>query len=91
MSDDHGTRGSGLAPWPARLTSPPPRLADFGYSSEMWEKDTVSLKRNIICLCLSTCCLLAHPNDQIVKYAIFILWLMHSNFGGGGLRTTGIF
>ncbi|KAK6117069.1 hypothetical protein DH2020_049212 [Rehmannia glutinosa] len=36
---DHKTRGSGLAPWPARLTSPPPRLADFGYSTEMFEKD----------------------------------------------------
>lgn len=36
---DHKTRGSGLAPWPARLTSPPPRLADFGYSNEMFEKD----------------------------------------------------
>ncbi|KAK6161258.1 hypothetical protein DH2020_004639 [Rehmannia glutinosa] len=37
---DHKTRGSGLAPWPERLTAPPPRLADFGYSSEMFEKDT---------------------------------------------------
>ncbi|KAL0414299.1 UNVERIFIED_CONTAM: putative methyltransferase PMT3 [Sesamum radiatum] len=37
---DHQTRGSGLAPWPARLTSPPPRLADLGYTSEMFEKDT---------------------------------------------------
>lgn len=34
-------RGSGLAPWPARLTSPPPRLADFDYSAEMFEKDMV--------------------------------------------------
>lgn len=33
-------KGSGLAPWPARLTTPPPRLADFGYSAEMFEKDT---------------------------------------------------
>ncbi|KAJ6821414.1 putative methyltransferase PMT3 [Iris pallida] len=33
-------RGSGLAPWPARLTSPPPRLIDLEYSSEMFEKDT---------------------------------------------------
>ncbi|KAM6565121.1 hypothetical protein CsatB_025119 [Cannabis sativa] len=32
--------GSGLAPWPARLTTPPPRLADFGYSSHMFEKDS---------------------------------------------------
>ncbi|KAL8162785.1 hypothetical protein V2J09_014274 [Rumex salicifolius] len=37
---DHKAQGSGLAPWPARLTSPPPRLADFGFSSEMFEKDT---------------------------------------------------
>ncbi|KAL6519901.1 hypothetical protein OROMI_032795 [Orobanche minor] len=37
---DHKARGSELAPWPERLTSPPPRLADFGYSSEMFEKDT---------------------------------------------------
>ncbi|KAL6974932.1 hypothetical protein U1Q18_043418 [Sarracenia purpurea var. burkii] len=37
---DHRTRGSGLAPWPHRLTAPPPRLADFGYSNEMFEKDT---------------------------------------------------
>lgn len=32
-------RGSGLAPWPSRLTTPPPRLADFGISTEMFEKD----------------------------------------------------
>ncbi|WOH12710.1 hypothetical protein DCAR_0832218 [Daucus carota subsp. sativus] len=37
---DHRTGGSGLAPWPARLTAPPPRLADFGYSNDMFEKDT---------------------------------------------------
>lgn len=40
-ADDHKTKGSGLAPWPARLTSSPPRLADFGYSTDMFEKDTV--------------------------------------------------
>ncbi|CAA3016582.1 probable methyltransferase PMT3 [Olea europaea subsp. europaea] len=33
---DH--KGSGLEPWPARPTFPP-RLADFGYSNEMFEKD----------------------------------------------------
>ncbi|KAK7345760.1 hypothetical protein VNO77_16371 [Canavalia gladiata] len=33
-------RGSGLASWPARLTTPPPRLADFNYSTEMFVKDT---------------------------------------------------
>ncbi|KAJ8498656.1 hypothetical protein OPV22_009208 [Ensete ventricosum] len=32
-------RGSGLAPWPSRLTTPPPRLADFGISADMFEKD----------------------------------------------------
>ncbi|KAM5563445.1 putative methyltransferase PMT3 [Rosa sericea] len=32
-------RGSGLAPWPARLTTPPPRLTDFGYSTDVFEKD----------------------------------------------------
>ncbi|KAK4281301.1 hypothetical protein QN277_012816 [Acacia crassicarpa] len=36
----HRAKGSGLAPWPARLTAPPPRLADFDYSAEMFEKDT---------------------------------------------------
>lgn len=38
----HRAKGSGLAPWPARLTVPPPRLADFDYSAEMFEKDTVN-------------------------------------------------
>ncbi|PKA60596.1 putative methyltransferase PMT8 [Apostasia shenzhenica] len=37
---NHKTGGSGLAPWPARLTTPSPRLADFGYSAESFEKDT---------------------------------------------------
>ncbi|GLU08182.1 hypothetical protein SLE2022_251060 [Rubroshorea leprosula] len=44
---DHKARGSGLAPWPSRLTSPPPRLADFGYSSEMFEKDTETWRRRV--------------------------------------------
>ncbi|KAJ6998153.1 hypothetical protein NC653_014369 [Populus alba x Populus x berolinensis] len=39
----HKAKGTGLAPWPARLTTPPPRLADFGYSAEMFEKDTANL------------------------------------------------
>ncbi|GFS31094.1 S-adenosyl-L-methionine-dependent methyltransferases superfamily protein [Actinidia rufa] len=43
----HKTRGSGLAPWPHRLTSPPPRLADFGYSNEMFEKDTELWRRRV--------------------------------------------
>lgn len=33
-------RGSGLVPWPARSTAPPPRLDDLGYSSDYFEKDT---------------------------------------------------
>ena len=41
ITDDNRAKGSGLAPWPARLTSPPTRLADFGYSNDMFEKDTV--------------------------------------------------
>ncbi|XP_050367172.1 probable methyltransferase PMT3 [Argentina anserina] len=32
-------RGSGLAPWPARLTTPPPRLADLHVSTDAFEKD----------------------------------------------------
>ncbi|GFZ14278.1 S-adenosyl-L-methionine-dependent methyltransferases superfamily protein [Actinidia rufa] len=43
----HKTRGSGLAPWPHRLTSPPPRLADFGYSNEIFEKDTELWHRRV--------------------------------------------
>lgn len=41
LSDDNRAQGSGLAAWPARLTTPPPRLTDFGYSNDMFEKDTV--------------------------------------------------
>ncbi|XP_074291008.1 putative methyltransferase PMT3 [Silene latifolia] len=44
---DHKAGGSELAPWPARLTSPPPRLADFGYSSKMFEKDTDVWKHRV--------------------------------------------
>ncbi|KAL8142801.1 hypothetical protein V2J09_015833 [Rumex salicifolius] len=44
---DHKVGGSGLAPWPARLTSPPPRLADFGYSNDMFQKDTELWRRRV--------------------------------------------
>ncbi|KAM0069498.1 putative S-adenosyl-L-methionine-dependent methyltransferase [Helianthus debilis subsp. tardiflorus] len=44
---DHSCKGSGLAPWPARLTSPPPRLADFGYSSDMFEKETELWRKRV--------------------------------------------
>jgi len=37
----HKAKGSGLAPWPARLTTPPPRLAEIHYSTKMFEKDVV--------------------------------------------------
>ncbi|KAL8196068.1 hypothetical protein R6Q57_025068 [Mikania cordata] len=44
---DHANKGSGLAPWPARLTSPPPRLADFGYSRDMFVKDTELWRKRV--------------------------------------------
>ncbi|XP_060186986.1 probable methyltransferase PMT3 [Lycium barbarum] len=44
---DHKVGGSGLAPWPARLSSPPPRLADFGYSNEMFEKDMDTWRQRV--------------------------------------------
>ncbi|KAL8170363.1 hypothetical protein V2J09_022167 [Rumex salicifolius] len=36
---DHRSGGSALAAWPNRLTTAPPRLADFGYTPEMFTKD----------------------------------------------------
>ena len=36
----HRDGGSGLAPWPARLTTPPPRLADLYVTADTFEKDT---------------------------------------------------
>lgn len=44
---DHKASGSGLAPWPARLTTPPPRLADFGFSAELFERDTEMWRRRV--------------------------------------------
>jgi hypothetical protein len=55
LLEQHKAKGTGLAPWPARLTTPPPRLADFGYSAEMFEKDTVSCQKLSICLRLYIC------------------------------------
>ncbi|XP_058101590.1 probable methyltransferase PMT3 [Magnolia sinica] len=40
-------RGSGLVPWPARLTAGPPRLADFDYTNDMFEKDTDIWQRRV--------------------------------------------
>jgi hypothetical protein len=42
FSEVHRDGGSGLAPWPARLTNPPPRLADLYVTADTFEKDTVS-------------------------------------------------
>ncbi|XP_039136162.1 probable methyltransferase PMT3 [Dioscorea cayenensis subsp. rotundata] len=36
---NHKAKGSGLAPWPARLTTPPPRLVDFDISPDVFMKD----------------------------------------------------
>ncbi|XP_057957501.1 probable methyltransferase PMT3 [Malania oleifera] len=44
---DQRVKGSGLAPWPARLSAAPPRLADFGYSSETFEKDTEMWRQQV--------------------------------------------
>ncbi|KAL9242985.1 hypothetical protein vseg_016930 [Gypsophila vaccaria] len=44
---DHGASGSGLTPWPDRLTTPPPRLAELGVSPEMFEKDTDMWRRRV--------------------------------------------
>ncbi|KAM7488433.1 hypothetical protein LguiB_025917 [Lonicera macranthoides] len=43
---DHRSKGSGLAPWPARLTTAPPRLADFG-TKDMFDKDTELWRRRV--------------------------------------------
>ncbi|KAK1309039.1 putative methyltransferase PMT3 [Acorus calamus] len=40
-------RGSGLVPWPARLTSPPPRLADLDITHEMFGKDMDTWQRRV--------------------------------------------
>jgi hypothetical protein len=46
----HHAKGSGLAPWPKRLTAPPPRLVELGISEEDFVKDTVILL-NPLCSC----------------------------------------
>lgn len=37
----HMVRGSGLVPWPKRLTEAPPRLEEIGVSAEEFHEDTV--------------------------------------------------
>lgn len=39
----HQIKGSGLEPWPQRLTSASPRLEEIGISAEAYKKDTVRL------------------------------------------------
>ncbi|KAI3474936.1 hypothetical protein Pfo_030247 [Paulownia fortunei] len=39
----HREKGSGLEPWPQRLTTAPPRLGEIGISVEEFQKDTVRL------------------------------------------------
>lgn len=38
----HKRKGSGLEPWPLRLTVAPPRLDEIGVSPDEFQKDTVS-------------------------------------------------
>lgn len=39
----HREKGSGLQPWPHRLTTAPPHLGEIGISIEEFQKDTVRL------------------------------------------------
>lgn len=48
MTEMHREKGSGLEPWPKRLTTAPPRLGEIGVSVEEFLKDTVRL--------LTICC-----------------------------------
>ena len=43
----HKVKGSGLVPWPQRLSAAPPRLEDLGVSPEEFSEDTVSV---LICI-----------------------------------------
>jgi hypothetical protein len=37
----HKEKGSGLVPWPQRLTAAPPRLEEIGVSTEEFQEDAV--------------------------------------------------
>lgn len=43
----HRAKGTGLAPWPERLYTPPPRLSSLDISPEMFKKDTVVWRRRV--------------------------------------------
>ncbi|GLJ08300.1 hypothetical protein SUGI_0085970 [Cryptomeria japonica] len=43
----HHAKGSGLLPWPKRLTANPPRLEDLGISEGDFKKDTVVWKQRV--------------------------------------------
>lgn len=79
-ADDHKAKGSGLAPWPARLTSPPPRLQDFGYSNEMFEKDTVIFMTRMNL-----------ANSNLDAEVSNLMLPCCRKFGGVELKVTGIF
>ncbi|XP_078440663.1 putative methyltransferase PMT3 [Wolffia australiana] len=40
-------KGRGLAPWPERLTTPPPRLASLGINGETFERDMELWRRRV--------------------------------------------
>ena len=42
-SEMHKRKGSGLEPWPIRLTGPPPRLDEIGVTPDQFREDTVSI------------------------------------------------
>lgn len=39
----HRQKGSGLEPWPQRLSAAPPRLEEIGVSPEVFKKDSVRI------------------------------------------------
>ena len=62
----HRAKGSGLVPWPQRLTTAPPRLEEIGVTPEEFQEDTVVISTYqkallhadpiIISFCLSSIC-----------------------------------
>ncbi|XP_039116784.1 probable methyltransferase PMT3 [Dioscorea cayenensis subsp. rotundata] len=43
----HRDKGTGLAPWPERLTTPPPRLAELDISTDTFEKDMEAWQKRV--------------------------------------------
>ncbi|KAJ9562548.1 hypothetical protein OSB04_007708 [Centaurea solstitialis] len=44
----HKRKGSGLEPWPSRLTGPPPRLDEIGVSPDQFQEDTNTWYHRVI-------------------------------------------